>query len=69
MEALLREGSYRIKKDNKSLTRRGGAPSGAAAFIAIGGMGVSTPIFDYREIVLIPVIEKNSAFIKKPEKI
>ncbi|MDP3564587.1 MAG: hypothetical protein Q8R70_08860 [Methanoregula sp.] len=28
----------------KSLNRRGGAPSGAAAFIVSGGMGVSTPI-------------------------
>jgi hypothetical protein len=26
------------------LIRRGGAPSGAAAYIVIGGMGVSTPI-------------------------
>jgi len=26
------------------LIRRGGAPSGAAAFIIFGGMGVSTPI-------------------------
>jgi hypothetical protein len=26
------------------LIRRGGAPSGAAGFIATGGMGVSTPI-------------------------
>jgi len=28
------------------LIRRGGAPPGAAAFIKIGGMGVSTPIID-----------------------
>ena len=32
--------------------RRGGAPSGAAAFIATGGMGVSTSIF-------IPEVQKN----------
>jgi hypothetical protein len=30
------------------LIRRGGAPSGAAAFIVLGGMGVSTPISNSR---------------------
>ena len=32
------------------LIRRGGAPSGAAVFIVFGGMGVSTPISDSREV-------------------
>ena len=31
------------------LIRRGGAPSGAAAFIIFGGMGVSTPISQFRK--------------------
>ena len=42
-------------KDSKFLNRRGGAPSGAAAFITIGGMGVSTPIFNGKEMTLILV--------------
>jgi hypothetical protein len=37
------------------LIRRGGAPAGAAAYIVIGGMGVSTPI----------ILSDNSIFIGK----
>jgi len=36
----------------RKLIRRGGAPSGAAASIAIGGMGVSTPIIISERIQL-----------------
>ena len=35
------------------LIRRGGAPSGAAAFIIFGGMGVSTPISNSRRPIFM----------------
>ncbi|PKL67957.1 MAG: hypothetical protein CVV30_11455 [Methanomicrobiales archaeon HGW-Methanomicrobiales-1] len=35
----------------QSLNRRGGVPSGAAAFIASGGMGASAPIFVFRSMI------------------
>ena len=37
---------------NNYLIRRGGAPSGAAAFIVTGGMGVSTPIMGRNHTVI-----------------
>ena len=38
-------GSDARNQKMQSLNRRGGVPSGAAAFIASGGMGASAPIF------------------------
>ena len=38
---------------SNELIRRGGAPSGAAAFIIFGGMGVSTPISNSRRPIFM----------------
>jgi hypothetical protein len=39
-------GHFGVFFNYQSLIRRGGAPSGAAATIITGGMGVSTPIIN-----------------------
>jgi len=37
-------GQFCVFQNYRSLIRRGGAPPGAAAYIIIGSIGVSTPI-------------------------
>jgi hypothetical protein len=48
------------------LIRRGGAPSGAAAFIIFGGMGVSTPISNSRRPIFMGNHVKNLTLSSAP---